>query len=111
DVIIVKESKHGSKDGHGMALGQGKLGTPPREVIEEVKGVVVSTKVVRIGILLRIVFGFARSIIGSCDPTIRIVILTTLASIIPHQKPEIGPTTKESGSTPSAPRAKSTSVK
>ncbi|GJY57886.1 hypothetical protein Tco_0457778, partial [Tanacetum coccineum] len=47
--------------------------TPPREVIEEVAGVVVST--------------------------------------IPHQKPEIGPATKESGSTPSAPRAKSTSVK
>ncbi|GKC54819.1 nucleic acid-binding, OB-fold protein [Tanacetum coccineum] len=50
-----------------------KSGTPPREVIEEVAGVVVST--------------------------------------IPHQKPEIGPATKESGSTPSAPRAKSTSVK
>ncbi|GJX59564.1 hypothetical protein Tco_0290954, partial [Tanacetum coccineum] len=29
DVIIVKESKHGSKDGHGMALGQSKVEDQP----------------------------------------------------------------------------------
>ncbi|GKB23746.1 hypothetical protein Tco_0863147 [Tanacetum coccineum] len=48
-------------------------GTPPREVIKEVAGVVVST--------------------------------------IPHQKPETGPATKESESTPPTPKAKSSSVK